>query len=72
MRGYLAKAESQLREAKKLRPAESAEVEEVVGQFKARLREEKFHGGYFSRSEDDKVRICDKTGEEGFKIDERS
>ena len=61
VRGYMAKAQAQLREAQ-LKPEEEAEVERLVVELKAGLRGSKHHGGYFSRSEEEGTRICDKTG----------
>ena len=67
VRGYLAKAETQLR-ATVSKPGEVEQAEEVIREFKTRLRKNKFHGGYFDRGTDEATRICDESGETTWKV----
>ena len=77
VRGYLAKAETQLKEGKYNEKQELL-VQQMVGfnyrqlipsfdihqvkEFKTRLKAAKYHGSYFDRSSEKKTRICDDTG----------
>ena len=62
IRGYLAKAESQMKETKSLKASEEDIISEIISDFKLNLKENKYHGSYFSRAEDSSSRICDSTG----------
>ena len=56
IRGYLAKAETQLRGNCKNSP------EKIISTFKSTLRKNSFNGSYFDRKVDGKLRICDGNG----------
>ena len=63
IRGYLAKAESQLLESDK--KANSADFAGIIANFKAKLKASGYNGHYFDRSHDSSGpsgRICDETG----------
>eukprot|EP00092_Neocalanus_flemingeri_P021125 GFUD01022890.1.p1 GENE.GFUD01022890.1~~GFUD01022890.1.p1 ORF type:complete len:359 (+),score=78.09 GFUD01022890.1:43-1119(+) len=62
VRGYLAKAESQMKEAKNLKPSELETIIDMISDFKSNLKNNKYHGGYFNRAADSSSRICDTTG----------
>ena len=62
IRGYLAKAESQVKDAK-LTDSQAAQAKDVFYEFRAKLKENGFHGSYFNRGVSNKSqRICDKRG----------
>ena len=83
IRGYLAKAEAQLKEEKCSEKQEllvqqmvrlnaisstSCDITIIIiiclqiKEFKTRLKESKYHGSYFDRSSEKKMKICDDTG----------
>jgi len=61
VRGYLAKAETQLKE-EKFSEKQELLVQQMVKEFKTRLKAAKYHGTYFDRSSEKKRKICDDTG----------
>jgi len=77
IRGYLSRAEQQLRESGhttskgenmkiKKGDADGIHIQELISQvlqeFRDKLRESKYHGDYFDRSALKQLRICDETG----------
>jgi len=77
IRGYLSRAEQQLKESghtiskkenMKIKKGEEDKIHlqeliaQVLQQFREKLRESKYHGEYFDRSALENQRICDETG----------
>jgi len=72
VRGYLAKAESQLKTSilvTKLSDKEKQQIdfdmiaETTLKEFRAKLKENRFYGHYFDRKSDSGERICDQGGQ---------
>ncbi len=73
VRGYLAKAESQLKTSIQISKVSDKEknqskdsemiVEAILKEFRAKLKEKRFYGYYFDRKSDSVERICDDGGQ---------
>jgi len=61
IRGYLAKAESQLKE-ETLSVNQELLVQDMVQDFKSKLKAAKYHGSFFDRGSEKTMRMCDETG----------
>ena len=62
IRGYLSKAESQIKEAKDLKRCEADILGGIFTDFRSNLKMNKYYGCYFDRSSESCSRICGSNG----------